>query len=307
MKVKERWIDLSTLIKYDNGQLKGRINWSVNFGSFIKFHYNEIFDNLLLVGYGKNKNTLIIQYNNKNYEIGKGSLTNCQLGRILKYKTSEFKYNIGDKIIDDKRNLLIINKKYIKNKGKYYNYLCENCTYTTGWIRESDLNKRIGCQCCAKSVIVPDINSIVSNQDTLWMIEYFQNGYDEAKKYSPSSNKRKYNSNVHIAEKLKKTKFRYNFYKTHSIGCPCSGHISYPEKFFINFLEQLHIDYIYQATKTNLQWCKRYRYDFYLPEFNCIIETNGAQHYRDTFWGTKENQTQNDTNKRILAEQKWYL
>ncbi len=132
MKVIERWIDLSKLKRYTTGNLKGKIDWRMNFNSYIEFHYNDIYDKLLLTGYGKNKNELIITYNNQQFQIGIGSLTSCQIGRILKYKTSDFKYNIGDKIVDNKRNMLIIDRKYIKNKGKYYNYLCNNCTYHTG-------------------------------------------------------------------------------------------------------------------------------------------------------------------------------
>jgi len=132
MKVIERWIDLSKLKRYTTGNLKGKIDWRMNFNSYIEFHYNDIYDKLLLTGYGKNKNELIITYNNQQFQIGIGSLTSCQIGRILKYKTSDFKYNIGDKIVDNKRNMLIIDRKYIKNKGKYYNYLCNYCTYHTG-------------------------------------------------------------------------------------------------------------------------------------------------------------------------------
>ena len=64
--------------------------------------------------------------------------------------------------------------------------------------------------------------------------------------------------------------------KTHIFKCKyCKDSISYPEKVMISFLDQLGIDYVYQASSENLKWCKKYKYDFYLPLFNYIIEMNG--------------------------------
>lgn len=55
--------------------------------------------------------------------------------------------------------------------------------------------------------------------------------------------------------------------------------ISIPEKFMLSILKQLDIDYIYQLNHKKFQWCNNFRYDFYLPEYNTIIETHGGQHY----------------------------
>lgn len=46
-------------------------------------------------------------------------------------------------------------------------------------------------------------------------------------------------------------------------------------------LSQLQIKNIYQLTKTHFEWVGNYRYDFYLPDYNCIVETHGEQHYLD--------------------------
>lgn len=61
----------------------------------------------------------------------------------------------------------------------------------------------------------------------------------------------------------------------------CGDGISYPEKLFSSLLKELKINYIYQLSNTyqNFEWCNKYRYDFYLPDTNSIIEINGGFHY----------------------------
>lgn len=47
----------------------------------------------------------------------------------------------------------------------------------------------------------------------------------------------------------------------------------------INFLEQKHIKYIYQASSKDLKWLGKQSLDFYLPEYNIAIECQGIQHF----------------------------
>ena len=62
--------------------------------------------------------------------------------------------------------------------------------------------------------------------------------------------------------------------------CPrCSDGKSYPEKFIFNILEQLDIIFKTELSRSTLNWCGSYRYDFYISSPNCIIETHGEQHY----------------------------
>jgi ribosomal protein S27E len=92
--------------------------------------------------------------------------------------------------------------------------------------------------------------------------------------------------------------------------CPyCSDGISYPEKVILNLLKNININFIYQYNKTNANWCNRYYYDFYFKcnDTDCIIESNGLQHYKNTgnksvFKSIKE-ERQNDKNKEQLAKQ----
>ena len=84
------------------------------------------------------------------------------------------------------------------------------------------------------------------------------------------------------------------------LGCNvCGDGISYPEKFIEKVLIQLNVKHERQY-KTN--WSQNKRYDFYLPDYNAIIEVHGEQHYRYTGRGRslKEEQ-ENDKFKEELA------
>lgn len=88
--------------------------------------------------------------------------------------------------------------------------------------------------------------------------------------------------------------------------CPkCGDSTHYPEKFMINFLDELKIKYIYQLNNATFQWCGKYQYDFYVPKYNMIIEVDGEQHTRkgfNTIGGkTIELQQLADKEKELLA------
>lgn len=87
-------------------------------------------------------------------------------------------------------------------------------------------------------------------------------------------------------------------------GCPhCIE--SKGERFISRVLKENHIEYIreYRLPESNAL----YRYDFYLPEFNLLIEFHGKQHYKPIdFFGGEEafKETQfRDTMKKALAKE----
>lgn len=104
--------------------------------------------------------------------------------------------------------------------------------------------------------------------------------------------------NYHIGKKLISNVYRFG---TH---CPkCSENISYPEKFMFSVLEQLNVEFI---TQKRFNWLKEREYDFYIPSYNCIVETHGLQHYKKTtgnFWGKElQEEIDNDLYKREMAK-----
>lgn len=82
----------------------------------------------------------------------------------------------------------------------------------------------------------------------------------------------------------------------------CSENISIPEKIMSNILQSSSISFKHNHT---FEWSNNRRYDFYLPEYNMIIETHGIQHYEKSFitinGRTLEEEQENDRYKRKLA------
>lgn len=83
-------------------------------------------------------------------------------------------------------------------------------------------------------------------------------------------------------------------------SCPiCSDGISYPNKFAANMFRQLDVKFIHEFSFDDAT----YRYDFYLPEYNMIVEMHGRQHYEqwDRSSRTLEEEQLNDKNKIDFA------
>lgn len=80
--------------------------------------------------------------------------------------------------------------------------------------------------------------------------------------------------------------------------CPiCGDYITFPEKIIISLLKYLHIEF---EPQKKFKWSNKKRYDFYIPSINCIIETNGNQHYTNCF---TQDDISNDKYKQQLAKQ----
>ncbi|MGK4040884.1 zinc-ribbon domain-containing protein [Heyndrickxia oleronia] len=90
----------------------------------------------------------------------------------------------------------------------------------------------------------------------------------------------------------------------------CSDGISYPEKFMGALLNQLKIKFIRDSSfewskdiiHSNKKLCGNKRYDFYIPELNCIIETHGRQHYDGGFETVSDRTLQDEQQNDILKE-----
>lgn len=80
----------------------------------------------------------------------------------------------------------------------------------------------------------------------------------------------------------------------HGLSCPqCSEGMSYPEKIMINLLTSMKVSFIHDE---QLSFSMGKRYDFFLPEYNCIIEMHGRQHF-------EENGFESAGGRTLLAEQ----
>ena len=83
----------------------------------------------------------------------------------------------------------------------------------------------------------------------------------------------------------------------------CSDGLPTTEKFMANILKQLDIKFKTQLNKTDFDWCGYFKYDFYIPSLNMIIETHGEQHYIESKdWKSLEEEQWNDLFKYKCAK-----
>ena len=90
-----------------------------------------------------------------------------------------------------------------------------------------------------------------------------------------------------------------NYEYNQKIRCDsCSQRISVPERRVMTLLDKYNIEYIYNHKFDDCKNIKPLPFDFYLPQYGLIIETDGEHHFRP-IWGDKHfSQTkQNDSTK----------
>ena len=242
-----------------------------------------------------------VEYNGQTYNILCGHFINGQFGRILGVHTKDFKVNVGDVFKNDRRDIIITDREYRKDKRgqnrKWYKYTCNICGWTEGWIEESSLLSGQGCSCCAGKTAVLGINTIWDTDRRLCSLGLSEK---DAKTHTKGSNDKVFVICPHCG-KTKDISID-KIYNRKSIGCTCGDGVKYPEKFMTSVLDQLNIEYIFQLTKTTFDWCEDKRYDVYISSLNTIIETHGMQHYEDC-WGKAKDVQENDRIKYELALQ----
>ena len=151
----KKQIDLSGLPR--KGKL---INWKSSVGYNCKFIYDDIEGEVEIVGYECNKKPIIIfKYKHEIYKMKSNSFSRCEFGKILGKKTNKFKIEIGTEFKDEKRDIVITDRKYRKDKNgrnwKCYKYACHKCGWKEGWINEYHLlSRNQGCSCCHGTTVV---------------------------------------------------------------------------------------------------------------------------------------------------------
>ena len=300
-KTKENWIDFS------NVPLNGKgIDWNEiikqNIG--ISFKYKEFEGEIYIIKYLKNKYLLVKYLDYEPYAIPQRNLFNCKLGCLLEVINYKYIYDVGN-IIKGKYSDIEILELFRKEKGfgmnvKWYKYKCLSCNLKHE-ILETSLLNGTGCPVCAGKKVLVGINDIPTTAP--WMVKYFQGGYDEAKLYTSGSGKT-IKPICPDCGTIRNKPIPINILKrTKSIACKCNDGIPYPEKFMIVLLNQLNIKYEYNKV---FDWSDRKEYDFYIPYLNCIIETHGDQHYKNSFYTihkgrTLEKEQENDEYKENIA------
>lgn len=292
------------------GALKGKevIDWkSIKEGFIFKTQHKDYgYNEFEFVEYNIKTGYLKLKYNNKDVSSTTSNFVKGQIGKITNKRSSNFKKNIGDLINDNNRDLIIIDREYRYKinpnaydvEEKYYKYRCNRCS-NEDWIIESSLvTSGTGCNVCASKKSALGINTIYDTDP--WMMDLGVSEED-AKGCVRSSNK-SIKVTCPNCGSIKKIS-PYVIYRTKSIGCKCGDGTSYSEKFVNCILSQLNVKFITQLSKSNFLWCKNYKYDFYIPKHNIVIETHGEQHYKKAngFRRTLEEEQENDKIKKELA------
>lgn len=305
-----RQIDLSGLPR----DKRNYISWKHSIGLNIPFIYDNIKGDLTIVAIRTNKNgasVLDVAFQNKiTTSVPASSIKNCILGRILGLKKFEFVTYVGQHFKDSRRDYIIVDQRRgcLKSNEKYtqreVEILCNKC-HTKTWMAEERVLSPRNCACnnCRYSP-ASGKKSIVETDP--WMIPFFPNGQDEAKQYTRGQGKKLHFVCPYCKKPREKAVAISTLNKTHSIGCACSwstGH-SFPERLIKSVLERLNVKYIHGANHIYLDWALDYSYDFYLPDYNVIIEAHGKQHYEEGtgyFKNTLKETQENDENKKKLA------
>ncbi len=259
----------------------GRIKWIDSFGKSVRFIYDDIEGVIEILNIvDDNKSKINILYKEQKYVINKNQFVRCNLGRVLGKKTNEFKHSINETIKDERKNLTIIGRFKEKDKKgqnkKYYNYICNSCGYDSGRICESNL-KTIKCPCCTGKVCVEGVNDIPTTAP--WMVKYFQDGYNEAKKYTKSSGRKIIPVCPECGE-IRITPISVDkIYMNNGFGCVCKDGMSYPNKFMYNLLTSNNIEFINEYSP---EWIRNKFYDFYLPDLGIMVEMDGIMHSKES-------------------------
>lgn len=285
------------------------IDWNKSIGYKIKFVYGEIEGEVPVLDIIQkiNKNNkiryyIITEYGaNINFCMTMDAFCSCKFKKLLGKDSGIYKYKIGDIIEDANCGILKIleptRRKYNKNTYKAYKYQCLICG-NVDIITEINLKNGHGCNVCCSKKILKGYNDLwTTHPNIARMLKNKEIGYTT----SHGSSKKQ----IFICPDCGHEKKLIPYAITvNGFGCPkCGDGISFPEKFTFAILEQLKVKFLTQLTKTTFEWCKGYRYDFYLNNYNIILEVNGLQHYKDTYYykRTLEEEEENDKNKKELA------
>lgn len=233
-----------------------------------------------------------------------GCLQKDRAKEVAKKRRTPFKYEIGQVVKTNIGSITITDRfrDEEKDNGKFYLYDCNICGYHCDKehaINEHTLNKGHGCSICGGgNAVQKGINDIGTTAP--WMIPWFKNPEDADIRSIGNRDVIDFKCPYCGYEFQKRLSNAYSS----RLNCPlCDDGYKYPEKFMMSFLTQLGVNYKFQLTKTTFKWCDKYKYDFYLTDYNTIIETHGEQHYfnKGAFKITVEEQQGIDRIKEDLA------
>lgn len=240
----------------------------------------------------------------RTHNLGRVKSCGCLRAEARKSKRKiYFKYKLGDRIIDDNKDITILARKITHEKQrkeyvKSYKIKCNKCGFNSSYscyrvngtyLKEYWLPERgkFSCPCCCNStkIVQYGINSIYNTDE--WMVKFFVDKELPKKITSNSNIKRLVECPYCHTRKYKSPR---DIYRDHSIGCVCSKGKSFYEKCFGNICQQLSEQFGYQFdSEITPDWCvfpdyitsqqRSGRYDFQ-PNIllNIYVELDGDFH-----------------------------
>lgn len=277
-----------------------RIDWRQSVGKEISFVYGKLSGSFKIIDFDLKTRKVTTDYNGYIYHVYAHGITNCELSGILNQKRItgwKYKYKVGQII----KNVEILDQDFdfkrqqTSNGGyfKKYKYKCNVCGNIDWCNEEAITNNKHVCNVCSGNKVLEGVNDIPTTAP--WMVNYFQGGYNEAKKYNMWSHTSKYFVCPDCGRiRNKKIPIKI-LYTKKSIGCSCKDGYSYPNKFMLELLKQLNIEF---ETEYSPRWISPRRYDFYIPSKNLIIEMDGNLGHGHTAFG-KDRFDQKELNRCI--------
>lgn len=271
------------------------IIWKQVVGMTLEIKYdNEIYDIKVIK---KDKKRITIQYKDKICDINQDQLSIGGIGKIIGKYVIDYRYKVGDIIEDEygKIQILELIERHNSHHKKEYKYKCLNCGYEGILSELKMVKKNVRCQACCKNskILVKGINTLGSLYPEIIKYLYDKN---DADLYLPGSSKKikvQCPTCEHVHEIAVYKLVARGFY------CPqCYSANSYPNKLMMSILKNLDINFEYEKV---FDWSNKKQYDFYLSDYNCIIEMHGSGHYYGIYDTSAEVIQQNDKYKKELA------
>ena len=259
----------------------GHIIWGTCAGKECAVKYNGEIYQIKILSYDKNKRRVHMIYNEKEYDMTTSNLIKGNIGLLIGYITTNFKYRIGDIVNGYK---ILSQERLPRKNGKTYRAYKVECIKDgyIGTVAETSLDKGDGCPVCGNKIIIKGINDIwTTNPELASLLADPEDGY----KYTQKSNA-KLDWKCKYCNSLVKNKGIDVVGRNNHVPCPyCNDGFSYPEKVMSNILTFLNVEYIQHyriGEQTFLFDNKQYRpeYDFYfeLDNNKYIIEMDGGFH-----------------------------
>ena len=246
------------------------------------------------MGSGKTYNNDEIQYIKENWKhktdyemsldlnrpIGSISNKRKKMGLIR----DKHKYTFDDIIEEfNKTNYILKSTKddYIDSAQKTLKYICpKHFDKGIQLISLGHLQNGRGCFYCGREKTENAKKLDINNNATIISLcnskgfEYVNAFRKNSKIYIEYICKKHINKGIQIMQ-------YQNMKRDSVVGCPFCG-ITKGEKAIMNVLDNLGIEYKYQHIFDDFKKHAYFRFDYYLPKYNKIIEFDGIQHYEPT-------------------------